>query len=72
MSVTDKCTPECEASPECQVCHLRKPPRGRSVPLEMTNGMCGADCDGYYKPPMAGHLWPGEFRSERERTEATE
>lgn len=69
MRVDDKCTVECEAATYCDVCRLRKPPRGRSVPMEMANGMCGPDCSGYYKPPMSGHLWPGELGRAREDEE---
>jgi hypothetical protein len=46
--------------PECTVCHKTKPPRGRSVALEMANGMCSRDCEGYYLSPLPGHLWPNE------------
>jgi hypothetical protein len=56
------CTVACEAMPACSTCHLRKPPRGRSVPLEMVNGLCGYGCPGYDAEPKAGHLWPGELR----------
>lgn len=56
----DPCTEACYAMPECAVCKLRKPPRGRSVAPEMSNGMCGRDCPGYNQEPKSGHLWPGE------------
>lgn len=57
-----RCTAACWASPICTVCRKRKAPRGRSVPMEAANSYCssGQDCDGYYQPPHAGHLWPGE------------
>ena len=54
------CTASCWAMPECAACGLRKPPRGRSVPLEAANGYCGPDCEGYNQPPRPGHYWPGE------------
>lgn len=62
MSSFDLCTDACEASPECSRCHLRKAPRGRSVPLEAANGYCSWDCPGYTDDPQPGHLWPGERR----------
>jgi hypothetical protein len=55
------CTAACEAMPECARCGLRKKPRGRSAPLEMANGLCDFECDGYDQEPRAGHLWPGEL-----------
>lgn len=57
------CTPECERAPICTVCHRYKQPVGRSVPLEMTNGVCSYECLGYLQDPTPGHLWPGELRS---------
>lgn len=46
---------------ECTVCRLRKPPIGRSVPMEMANGMCCPhDCPGYQLEPRPDTLWPGE------------
>lgn len=45
---------------ECTHCGLRKAPRGRDAPAEMAGGICDFECPGYDKPPLAGHLWPGE------------
>lgn len=58
----DDCTAACEATPTCARCHLTKPPRGRSVPMEAASGYCGWDCPGYSEEPRSGHLWPGEGR----------
>lgn len=44
----------------CQVCNLRKPPRGRSVPDEIANSLCDRECPGYAQSPHPGDLWPGE------------
>ena len=41
------CTIDCIAHQVCVVCRRRKAPRGRSVPLEMTNGLCTDACEGY-------------------------
>mgnify|MGYP001229600207 CR=1 FL=1 len=49
---------------QCEVCGRRKAPRGRSVPAEMANGMCGNECPGYDQPPEPYDLWPGETREE--------
>jgi len=40
MSVTDDCTPACEAQPWCATCGRRKSPRGRSVPMPAAGGYC--------------------------------
>lgn len=48
----------------CTVCGLNKKPRGRSAPLEMANGLCDHECEGYDQPPFAGDLWPGETAEE--------
>ena len=66
MSVTLDCTEKCEAAPTCAVCHRTKAPFGRSIPLEMANGMCSDDCEGYRMEPRVGHLWPGEFAMSKE------
>ena len=58
--MTQTCTPQCYAQPECTVCGKRKAPRGRSVPLEMANSLCDFDCSGYFAEPRPGHLWPEE------------
>ena len=63
------CTEACEARQHCEVCGLRKAPRGRAVPLAMANSMCDWECPGYDKSPEAGHLWPGEL-AEMDRTAA--
>ena len=67
--IEPECSIECEYAPTCTVCHLRKPPRGRSVAAEMANGMCGVDCKGFFEEPRSGHLWPGEIA--RARADAT-
>lgn len=67
--IDEDCTEACEAAPQCTVCHLTKPPRGRSVALEAANGMCGYDCPGYTQEPRSGHLWPGELKRSKERGE---
>lgn len=57
------CTIECERVVECTVCHMRKPPVGRSVPIPAANGYCHWECSGYHEKPKPGHLWPGELES---------
>jgi hypothetical protein len=69
VSTTVDCTIACESTPLCAVCGLRKRPRGRSVPLEMENGLCSHSCAGYDQEPRAGHLWPGELARDRERSD---
>jgi hypothetical protein len=64
--VIEGCTIECERAPRCTVCYMTKRPIGRSVPIEMENGMCGRDCPGYNQDPQPGHLWPGELARSRE------
>jgi hypothetical protein len=49
---------------DCLTCRRRKKPRGRSAPLEMANGLCDQDCEGYNDDPKPGFLWPGETREE--------
>lgn len=44
----------------CTVCNMPKKPLGRSVALEMANGMCDSDCSGYFADPRPSELWPGE------------
>ncbi len=46
---------------ECAVCHKRKAPHGRSVPL-MGRQYCTSEsvCAGYQMDPLPGCLWPGE------------
>jgi hypothetical protein len=44
----------------CAMCGLHKKPRGRAAPLWMANGLCDQDCDGYYREPHVGSLWPDE------------
>ena len=53
-------TEACWAMPECSVCHMRKPPRGRSVGAVAANGYCSFECDGYWEGEQPGHFWPGE------------
>lgn len=48
----------------CVVCHKRKAPRGRSVPIPMANLMCDSECPGHYLDPQVGHLWPSETAEE--------
>lgn len=68
--IYEYCTAECEAMPECTVCHRRKHPRGRDPGLEASSGYCEPECAGSELPPHAGHLWPGELESAR-RDEAS-
>lgn len=56
-----ECTTDCEARQVCVVCGMRKNPVGRSAPVEMANGLCDHECEGYYRDPKPGHLWPGEI-----------
>ncbi len=51
-------------SPVCSGCHKRKKPLGRSAPLEMANGLCDHECEGYMLEPKPHDLWPGETREE--------
>ncbi len=44
----------------CQVCGLRKKPRGRSAGAAMASSLCDDECPGYQKEPLPGDLWPGE------------
>ncbi len=60
------CTEACRARVECTACHRIKAPRGRSVAMEMANGMCTVDCDGYHEDPQVGHPWPNEAMTEEE------
>lgn len=63
MSIlTEHCTPQCAAMPECTVCGLRKRPVGRSVAIEAENSYCGYHCPWYTEEPRPGHLWPNEWR----------
>jgi hypothetical protein len=54
---------------ECTVCHLKKPPMGRSVAAEAANGMCSHECPGYQVDPCPGTAWPGEYYPEYEDNE---
>jgi len=56
---------------KCAVCGHMKKPRGRSGPLgayyceprgPTESYLFG--CDGYYKPPFVGSLWPGESEAD--------
>ena len=42
----------------CRACGQSKKPVGRSEPIGPI--YCDDDCDGYYKYPLPGSLWPGE------------
>ena len=55
------CTIECEKIVDCTVCGRRKPPRGRSVPMEAASGYCEHECPGHDAEPLGGHLWRGEL-----------
>lgn len=66
MSITPACTIDCERVVDCTVCHRRKPPIGRSVPVEAATGYCEHECPGHDKEPRPGHLWPGELERARE------
>lgn len=59
------CTKECEAMPECTVCHMRKKPMGRDSPAASGNCYCDFQCPGYLIGQKAGHLWPGELEREQ-------
>lgn len=62
-----ECTIDCEAAPQCTVCKLTKPPRGRSVAMEASTGMCNPECPGFFEEPRSGHLWPGELARSKEQ-----
>lgn len=62
--LTTDCTEPCWTMPWCKRCGLRKKPRGRSAPPEMT--LCDHDCPGYVEEPRSGHLWPSEGRVTRQ------
>ena len=49
---------------DCVVCGRRKKPAGRSAPIEMANSLCDHECEGYYKDPQPGYLWPNETRED--------
>lgn len=55
--VMDECQEKCRTPVYCTICGRRKKPRGRD---SMDNGLCDHECEGYDKPPRAGHLWPSE------------
>ena len=55
---------EVGAPVECVICHKRKRPVGRSVPIEMESSLCHYECPGYYEEPKPSDLWPGESRAE--------
>lgn len=67
MDVKPSCTIDCERRVICKLCGRIKAPSGRSVPLEVSAGYCSHDCDGYWKDPKPGHLWPGELTRGDER-----
>ena len=46
----------------CTVCLMQKKPIGRSAPI--VGHYCDHECDGYYRHPLAGSLWPGESEFE--------
>jgi hypothetical protein len=48
------CTPACWTPVPCSVCGRSAPPRGRSVPLEMTPPPCCSDLSSAANPR---HLW---------------
>ena len=57
------CTVECEATQRCTVCGRLKLPVGRSAPMAMHGSRCDShECEGYWKDPAPGHLWPGEIK----------
>lgn len=66
MSLTPSCSIDCELVVECVVCKRRKPPIGRSVPMEASGGYCEYECPGHNLEPRGGHLWPGEYERSRE------
>ena len=61
---TPDCNETCAAMPECTVCHRTKPPVGRDVPAALNGSFCDSACEGYRRPPYAGHLWPEELRDD--------
>jgi hypothetical protein len=56
-----------ELMPYCPICHQRKKPIGRDVPVA-GGTYCDHECPGYYQEPLAGYLWPGEAREETEES----
>jgi hypothetical protein len=47
--------------PTCTVCGMRKQPLGRSVGMEMANGVCSWDCPGYRQDPQpSSYFFAGE------------
>lgn len=60
---TKICTIECARVVYCEVCGLRKKPRGRDAPAAMANSLCDYECPGYDMHPEPGHLWPGELET---------
>lgn len=64
MSDYANCIEECEAMPECTLCHRTKKPIGRDAP--MSSNYCDSDCEAYRDDPKPGHLWPGELAKLRE------
>ena len=49
---------------ECVVCGRKKKPVGRSAPAEMANSLCDHECEGYWKEPIPGQLWPNETQED--------
>jgi len=50
---------------DCTVCGRRKPPIGRSVPMDTAGGYCDThDCPGWQQEPRSGSLWPGESEAD--------
>ena len=48
----------------CLTCGRDKAPGGRLVPAEMGTSYCGSGCEGHYRAPYSGELWPDEIYGE--------
>lgn len=46
----------------CATCGRRKKPVGRSAPIGLS--LCDYDCEGFYRSPRSGSLWPGESEAD--------
>ena len=69
MSNYPECTEKCAAMPHCSHCGRTKKPVGRDA-APGTNYCDNWDCYGYNDEPLAGHLWPEEWREELEARKA--
>ena len=48
----------------CMVCAMEKAPRGRSIPVPLSDALCTSNCAGYYADPRPGSLWPHESEAD--------